>query len=44
MVQVVADVDGAVATGTTAFPDDDTIPQIDEGECLGSRPNTTLSL
>ena len=31
-VQVVSTQDGAVATGTTALPNDDTIPQITEGD------------
>ncbi len=32
IVQVVNEMDTAVATGTTAMPDDDTIPQISEGD------------
>jgi hypothetical protein len=32
IVQVVNTITGAVATGTTAFPNDDTIPQITEGD------------
>jgi len=32
VLQVVNEMDTAVATGTTAMPDDDTIPQISEGD------------
>jgi len=44
VVQVVNTIDGAVATGSTAgFPEDDTIPQITEGDQFMSRTITPLS-
>ncbi len=46
VIQIVSTITGAVATGTTAIPIDDTIPQITEGDqymTLAITPRTTTS-